>query len=143
MTTTVPASGSGGSHRSTNTPFTPSPAYSQAQGSSQRPLSREPEDGPKYGEPMAKDTVQGAENDGDGRRVSTTCELLCNYVIGKAKPLVFGQLLAFWLVRHCLEQKQLNVKTPLLCMMHFIFFFLSPPFRERIDRLPREPYNQS
>lgn len=48
---------------------------------------------------LMKDMPEG-EGDGDGRgHRASMWELLCNYVIGKAKPLIFGQLLAFWLVR--------------------------------------------
>ena len=39
------------------------------------------------------------ENPVDNGRKATMRELICTYVVGKAKPLVFGQLLAFWLVR--------------------------------------------
>ncbi len=130
----APASGSGGSLRPTNTWATPSPEYGQAlaTGSSQRPFSREPEDGPRTWEP-AKDTVPGAEHDGDGPRVSTY-ELFCNYAIGKAKPLVFGQLLAFWLVRMgflwniVLNKNNRMLKQPcsVRCISFFIFVAVIP-----------------
>lgn len=48
---------------------------------------------------LMNDMPEGeVDGDGSGHRASLW-ELICNYVVGKAKPLIFGQLLAFWLVR--------------------------------------------
>ena len=77
------------------------PAASPSSVVSQPPISMNYDDSDRRSN-TAMDTPLPAplpttNDEGDGRQASVW-ELICNYVIGKAKPLLFGQLLAFWLV---------------------------------------------
>ena len=63
-------------------------------------LSSEVEDGSGGNEHSNNSDLNGEvpQYPEDDERRATMRQMICNYAIGKSKALVFGQLLAFWLV---------------------------------------------
>ena len=77
-----------------------SPSLSPTNNNLSLSLSSEVEDGSGGNEHSNNSDLNGEvpqypEND---ERRATMRQMICNYAIGKSKALVFGQLLAFWLV---------------------------------------------
>ena len=77
-----------------------SPSLSPTNNNLSLSLSSEVEDGSGGNEHSNNSDLNGEvpQYPEDYERRATMRQMICNYAIGKSKALVFGQLLAFWLV---------------------------------------------